>query len=157
MGTKIKKEPCLVTPDKVKERIVGKDNWQRTVYDVLCPEQVDCAHLLMGETINPSGNWSSYPPHKHDCDNLPTEAKLEEIYFFQVNPEQGFGFQRIYTHGDSVDETFTVTHNTLVVIPQGYHPVVAAPGYQLYYLWVLAGEKRVLQPCDDPNHCWIKK
>lgn len=151
----VQKTPCLITPDKVNERIVGKGNWQRSVYDIV-DERVDACHLLVGETINPPGNWSSAPPHRHDVDNLPEESNLEEAYFFRVDPPQGFGVIRVYTDDLSLDEIYSVTNNDLVVIPEGYHPVGALAGYKVYYLWMLAGEKRVLKPRDDPKHAWIK-
>jgi 5-deoxy-glucuronate isomerase len=150
-----KKSPCLITPDKVKERIVGKDNWQRSVFDIV-GSSVDACRLLVGETINPPGNWSSVPPHRHDFDNLPEESNLEEAYFFRVDPPQGFGVIRLYNDDLTLDETHSVVNNDLVIIPEGYHPVGALAGYRLYYLWMLAGEKRVLQPKDDPRHSWLK-
>lgn len=150
-----KKSPCLITPEQVKERVVGKGNWQRSVFDIV-DGSVDACHLLVGETINPPGNWSSAPPHRHDVDNLPEESDLEEAYFFRVDPPQGFGVIRIYTDDRKIDKTYSVENNDLVVIPDGYHPVAALAGYRLYYLWMLAGEKRVLRPRDDPQHAWLK-
>ena len=149
-----KGKPKLITPSEVKLNVVGKDNWQRNVYDIV-RDNVNAEKLVVGETINPPGNWSSYPPHKHD-ENSENEVKMEEIYLFKIKPEKGFGFQRLYNPDRSLDVTYTIENNDLVIIPKGYHPVVAAPGYQLYYLWVLAGETRTLKPNDDPNHTWIK-
>ncbi len=149
------KAPRLITPDKVKERIVGKVNWQRSVFDIVDPS-VDACRLLVGETINPPGNWSSVPPHRHEVDNLPEESDLEEIYFFRIDPPQGFGVMRIYTDDLKLDETHSVTNNDTVIIPEGYHPVGALAGYRVYYLWMLAGAKRILQPRDDPQHAWLK-
>ncbi len=151
----VQKAPCLITPDNVRERIVGRDNWQRSVYDIV-DQSVDACHLLVGETINPPGNWSSAPPHRHDMDNLPEESNLEEVYFFRVDPPQGFGVIRVYTDDLSLDEIYSVTNDDLVLIPEGYHPVGALAGYRVYYLWMLAGEKRVLKPRDDPQHAWLK-
>ncbi len=150
----IKIKPKLITPSEVRVNVVGKDNWERHVHDIV-KENVEADKLVVGETFNPPGNWSSYPPHKHD-ENSEQEAKMEEIYFFKIQPKSGFGFQRLYTKDGSINETYTLENNDLVIIPKGYHPVVAAPGYQLYYLWVLAGESRVLKPNDDSNHGWIK-
>ena len=152
----VDKPSCLIAPDQVKERVVGKDNWQRSVYDIV-DATVDACRLLVGETINPPGNWSSAPPHRHDVDNLPDESNLEEAYFFRVDPPQGFGVIRIYTDDLKLDETYSVMNNDLVLIPDGYHPVGALAGYRVYYLWMLAGEKRILQPRDDPQHAWIKR
>lgn len=149
-----KGEPKLIIPSEVKLNVVGKNNWQRNVYDIV-RDNINAEKLVVGETINPSGNWSSYPPHKHD-ETSENEVKMEEIYFFKIKPEQGFGFQRLYNPDRSLDETYTIENNDLIIIPKGYHPVVTAPGYKLYYLWVLAGETRTLKPNDDPNHSWIK-
>lgn len=150
--------PILVKPEEVVEASVGSWNWRRTVRTSI-GENVKAQKLLVGETINPPGNWSSYPPHKHDKKSL-SEAPLEEVYFFKVKPPNGFGIQRIYTPPDDedpFDEIFLIENNDAVVIPRGYHPVVAAPGYQLYYLWVLAGEERKYGAwSDDPNHSWLR-
>jgi len=148
-------DPVLISPEDVEVKSVGQWNWKRDVHNIVlgnCP----AVSLLVGETFNPPGNWSSYPPHKHDVDDLPWESKLEEIYHFRVNPEQGFGIQRIYTADRSLDEIYTVENGDTVIIPEGYHPVAAAPGYQLYYLWMLAGDRRVMRPNDDPAHAWVK-
>ena len=109
--------------------------------------------LLAGETYNPSGLWSSYPPHKHDTQRAPEESKLEEVYHFRVKPAGGFGIQRVY--GDGFDDAYAVQNRDTVAIARGYHPVAAAPGYELYYLWILAGEERVLHWWEDPSHSWV--
>ncbi len=145
----------LVTPDEVVIRNVGQHNWNRKVHDII-DMRINASKLVVGETFNPPGNWSSYPPHRHDFDNLPEESEQEELYFFKVEPQQGFGIQRIYTDDLSINEAYIIKNNSIVSLPQGYHPVAAAPGYQLYYLWILAGEKRILKPNDDPNHKWVK-
>jgi len=147
--------PKVITPDDVKVKTVGVHNWERTVHDIV-DQRTPAARLLVGETFNNTGCWSSYPPHRHDEDRLPLEVNLEEVYFFQVNPQQGFGFQRIYTDDRSLDEAYAVENGDTVVLPRGYHPVAAAPGYQVYYLWLMAGTGRVMCPFDDPQHAWIK-
>jgi 5-deoxy-glucuronate isomerase len=147
--------PTVITPDDVRTKTVGAHNWQRTVHDIV-DQRLPAAHLLVGETFNQPGGWSSYPPHRHDEDRLPLEANLEEIYFFQVDPPQGFGFQRIYTDDRSLDESYAVENGDTVILPRGYHPVAAAPGYQVYYLWLMAGAGRVMCPFDDPQHAWVK-
>ena len=145
--------PALVEPADVKEKAVGRDNWSRTVYDVFY-ENVDAQHLVLGETMNPPGNWSSAPPHKHDVHEPPNEAEMEEVYFFKVEPSQGFGLQRLYD-GQTFDVVYTLKDGDAVAIPEGYHPVVAGPGYRLYYLWFLAGRGRKLYPRTDPDHEWL--
>lgn len=145
--------PALVEPVAVREKSVGRGNWGRTVYDIFY-ENVDAQHLLLGETVNPPGNWSSAPPHKHDAHDPPNEVEMEEIYLFKVEPSQGFGIQRLYNNRD-FDVAYTLKDGDAVAIPEGYHPVVAGPGYRLYYLWFLAGRGRELYPRTDPNHAWL--
>ena len=150
--------PVLVKPVDVIEKLVGAWNWGRKVYTSV-GDNTKAQRLLVGETMNPPGNWSSSPPHKHD-EKTKEEAPLEEVYFYKVKPTQGFGLQRIYTAGEDkepFDEVYVVKNNDTVVLPRGYHPVVAAPGYQLYYLWILAGEERSYGSwSDDPKHSWLK-
>lgn len=151
--------PRLISGTDVITKQVGRDNWERTVYSAL-DERVPVERLLAGETFNPSGNWSSYPPHKHDKPNPPSEAVLEEIYFFRFKPSQGFGFIWTYTApGDSEEfsTVFVVEDGDTVLLPKGYHPVVAAPGYDLHYTWALAGEERRYGAwADDPRHTWVR-
>ena len=144
----------LILPDQVKEATAGAHNWRRQIYNIIDPTVKSC-HLVVGETFNPPGNWSSWPPHRHDHDNPPIESDLEEVYYFKVNPPGGFGIQRAYNDDRSLDETYVLQDGDLVALPEGYHPVVAAPGYELYYLWVLAGKKRVLQPRTQATHAWV--
>jgi len=149
--------PALVKPEDVMEKFVGAQNWSRKVYTSI-GDNVRAQRLIVGETLNSPGNWSSWPPHKHDIKSL-NEVPLEEVYFFKVKPSQGFGLQRIYTSPEDnevFDEVHIVKNNDTVVIPRGYHPVVAAPGYQLYYLWMLAGHERICgASSEDPEHSWI--
>ena len=144
----------IIAPDEQTVATVGEGNWQRTVRTILGPAQ-PAARLLVGETISAPGNWSSYPPHKHDQHRPPDEASLEEVYFFKLEPEGGFGVQLLYEPGS--EEAFTVRDGDVAVIRSGYHPVVAAPGYRLYYLWALAGEGRELIPWFDPRHVWVQE
>ena len=146
----LKRAPALIKPEQVKTKTVGRANWTRTVRDII-DASFEAGHIVIGETLNPPGNWSSSPPHRHEVDNPPDEVKMEEIYFFQLKPRQGFGFQRIYTDDRSLDVTYAIEHDDTVLLPKGYHPVVAGPGYQLYYLWFMTGPtSRVLSPKDDP-------
>jgi 5-deoxy-glucuronate isomerase len=151
--------PALLEGAAVVAKQAGRDNWQRTVYSALA-ENVPAERLLAGETLNPPGNWSSYPPHKHDRSNPPQEAFLEEIYFFRIKPAQGFGLMWTYTAADDPDgfsDALVVEDGDTVLLPKGYHPVVAAPGYELHYTWVLAGEERRYGAwADDPRHAWVK-
>jgi 5-deoxy-glucuronate isomerase len=143
----------LITPADQHVRNAGAGNWWRTIRTLLGPDD-DAGRLLVGETINPPGNWSSYPPHKHDRQAPPEEVALEEVYLYRFEPEGGFGVQLLYD--DDREHAHVVRHGDVVAIPSGYHPVVAAPGYALYYLWVMAGEGRVLAPYLDPRHAWVQ-
>ncbi len=136
----------------VEER--GSGTNRRIVRNVL-PETEEADSLLIAEVITPAGNWSSYPPHKHDADNLPEESALEETYYHRLNPPQGFAFQRVYTDDRSLDESMAVQDGDCVLVPRGYHPVGAAHGYDLYYLNVMAGPKRTWLINNDPAHEWI--
>jgi len=149
-----KGKPILISPDKVRLRKAGKDNFKRDVYDIV-DERIKAEHIVVGETINEKGNWSSYPPHKHDRDNLPLESKQEELYFFKLEPPDGFGVIRLYNKKS--DKIFTIKNNDVIAIPRGYHPVGVIPGYRIYYLWILAGKKRILKPSDDPKYSWVKE
>ncbi len=133
---------------------VGRGNWRRDIRTILGPEHA-ASRLLLGETINPPGNWSSYPPHKHDRERPPEEVRLQEVYFYKVDPAGGFGVQIRYD--DDGAETVIVRDGDVVPIPSGYHPVVAAPGYSLYYLWVMAGDGRRMAPYLDPAHAWVQE
>lgn len=151
-----KGSPMLITPDMVRRRIVGKDNWKRDVYDIVY-EKTAGDKILVGETMTPSGNWSSVPPHRHEKEDKSVESKHEETYYFKIDPVQGFGFQWIYSDDFGLNEVYVIKDDDLVVIPRGYHPVAAAPGYRVYYLWILAGNNRRLIPKDDPKHGWLRK
>jgi 5-deoxy-glucuronate isomerase len=144
----------LIEPADQRIADVGKDNWVRNVRTVLGPEHA-AGRLLVGETINPPGAWSSYPPHKHDDHRPPTEVQLEEVYLFKVDPAGGFGVQVRY-EADG-DQTVIVKDGDAAAIKTGYHPVVAAPGYSLYYLWVMAGQGREMIPFFDPQHAWVQE
>ncbi len=147
-------EARIITPAAQRIADVGKDNWQRTVRTILGPEH-QAARLLLGETINPPGNWSSYPPHKHDTHDPPREVKLEEVYLFKVDPRGGFGVQLRY--GPDGESSFSVRDGDAVAIRSGYHPVAAAAGYRLYYLWAMAGVGRDMIPYLDPAHAWVQQ
>jgi 5-deoxy-glucuronate isomerase len=144
----------IIGPDEQRLGEVGKGNWARSVRTILGPEH-SAGRILIGETINPPGNWSSYPPHKHDRQAPPEEVRLEEVYLFKVSPAGGFGVQVHYE--DGVNEAFIVRDNGVALIETGYHPVVAAPGYSLYYLWVMAGDGRQMIPHFDQAHAWVQE
>lgn len=130
---------------------------KRMVHNILPDSDTTAQNLLVVEVYTESGNWSSYPPHKHDQDNLPDESLLEETYYHEMNPPQGFVFQRVYTDDRSIDETMTVENSDVVLVPAGYHPVGVPDGYESYYLNVMAGPTRIWKFNNDPNHEWILK
>jgi 5-deoxy-glucuronate isomerase len=149
-----KKNVRYISTLNVKEKSVGKDCWKRKVVDII-DGNIDTQRLVVGETYNEPGSWSSFPPHKHDTYIPGIEAKMEEIYLFIVDPPGGFGMQRLYSDQDGFDISICVESYDAVAIPRGYHPVVSIPGYNLYYLWFLAGTERTLMPNTDPRFKWI--
>jgi len=144
----------LIEPQSMKRSVRGKAANTRYVCDIL-PDTEPAHSLLVVEVRTPSGHSSSYPPHKHDKDDLPHESFLEETYYHQVNPPQGFVFQRVYTDDRSIDQAMAVENNDLVTVPKGYHPVSVPYGYESYYLNVMAGPKRAWQFHNDPQHQWL--
>ena len=144
----------LIKPQDCSYETRGTGTNQRHVCNILFAN-MEAEKLLVVEVITPDGNWSSYPPHKHDSDNLPLESSLEETYFHKLNPEQGFAFQRVYTDDRSIDETISVENNSVVMVPEGYHPVGSPHGYELYYLNVMARPTREWVFKNDPAHEWI--
>jgi 5-deoxy-glucuronate isomerase len=149
-------EPKLITPDDIEVEIRGAGNATRQINKIIKPEFA--AHrLLVVEVYTPGGNWSSYPPHKHDVHSPPGEVDLEEIYYYRIAGPRGYAIQRVYTPDRKLDETITVHDGEMVLVPEGYHPVVAAHGYNVYYLNALAGSARSMAASDDPDYQWVKE
>jgi 5-deoxy-glucuronate isomerase len=151
--------PRLIEPGSMKRSSRGSGTNTRYVCDIL-PHTEPADHLLVVEVRTPAGHSSSYPPHKHDVDNLPLESFLEETYYHRISPEQGFAFQRVYTdEGDDkrIDEAMAVESHDVVMVPRGYHPVVMPHGYDGYYLNVMAGPTREWHFKNDPKHEWMLK
>jgi len=142
----------------VSVELRGAGPASRQVNNFCSPERFECDRLIAVEVLTPGGNWSSYPPHKHDVDSA-DESALEEIYYFEVAGD-GPAYQRVYGSGPDrqIDVCAEVASGDTVLIPHGYHgPSMAAPGYDLYYLNVMAGPgERVWKFCDDPAHAWIR-
>ncbi len=152
-------EPYVIAPAQVTSSVAGAANFKRYLHQILTmagQPDLPARRLIVGETFTPSGNWSTYPPHRHEVDDLPREAFMEEMYFFKVSPPEGFGICRYYNN-QGVEENFTVRDNTIMMAPTGYHSVVSAPGYTTYYLWFLAGEHRVQAAADDADLGWVGK
>lgn len=146
----------LVTPDDIEVEVRGGANATRQINHILKPE-FPAQRLLIVEVYTPGGNWSSYPPHKHDVHNPPGEVDLEELYYYKVSHPDGYAIQKVYTSDRRIDATLTVRDGELVLIPEGYHPVVAAHGYDVYYLNALAGSARSMAASDDPAYAWVRE
>ena len=150
-------EPYVIGPERVTNGVWGAANFKRYFHQILtltAQPDLPARRLIVGETFTPSGNWSTYPPHKHEVDDLPREAFQEEMYFFKVSPADGFGMCHYY-NGQGEEVNFTVRDNTIMMAPTGYHTVVSAPGYTTYYLWFLAGEHRIQAVEGDPALDWV--
>ena len=143
--------PFFVRPDDVVVHERGQDGWRRDVHDLVA-DAVPAQRLIVGETFNAPGEWSSFPPHKHD--GRDGEPALEEVYYYRFDKPDGFGFQGLYD-ADGEERAIFLRHGAVVGIPRGYHPVCAAPGYGLYYLWALVGVRRALAMYEDPAHRWL--
>jgi 5-deoxy-glucuronate isomerase len=148
--------PRIITPADCREEIRGGGNCTRQVVDIVRPE-FPADKLLLCEVYTPSGNWSSYPPHKHDVHNPPSEVDLDETYYYRTSRPEGYAFQRLYDSAGTRDDTLTLSDGDLVLIKDGYHPVVAAHGYDVYYLNVLAGSARSMAASDDPRYAHLRK
>jgi len=146
----------LVTPEDVEVEIRGGGNATRQINHIIKP-QFPADRILVVEVYTPSGNWSSYPPHKHDVHNPPGEVDLEEIYYYKVDKPEGYAIQKVYTADRRIDATLTARDGDLILIPEGYHPVVAAHGYNVYYLNALAGSARSMAASDDPDYAWVRE
>ena len=149
-----KLEPRLITPNDVKVSLRGGENASRQIVDVMMPD-FPADRVIAVEVYTPSGNWSSYPPHKHEVHNPPTEVDLDEIYYYRFEHPSAYAMQRLYASDGSTDTVVTARDGDAVLIRDGYHPVVAGHGYNAYYLNFLAGSARSLANTIDPAHAWV--
>jgi len=156
-GGEAPREVRLIDSAAMRRSVRGLGTNTRYVCDILPHDDPMAAHLLVVEVITPASHSSSYPPHKHDAESPPNETQLEETYYHRLNPPQGFAFQRVYTDDRSLDEACAVEDHDVVMVPRGYHPVVAPHGYDLYYLNVMAGPNRFWVFRNDPVHEWMLK
>jgi 5-deoxy-glucuronate isomerase len=145
--------PRVLPGAEIQVETRGHGALERYIRPILMEDQV-AESLLVVEVLTPDGHWSSYPPHKHDHDDPPRQTRLEETYYHRIRPVRGFGFQRVYAHDTALDETLTFRDRDCVLVPRGYHTVSAPPGYELYYLNVMAGPARVWAVVNDPDHEW---
>ena len=153
-------EPVLVTPATSAIELRGGGNASRQINSIL-PPGFPCRRIVAVEVYTPGGNWSSYPPHKHDVHREDAaghllEADLEEIYFYKLDRPEGYAYQRVYNDSRSIDAVMMAQHHDMVLVPEGYHPVVSAHGYTTYYLNFLAGSAQSLANSDDPAYAWVK-
>lgn len=150
-----KTEPQLLKEDHVELKVLGRVPFERTTSFVIDGNS-NAKVLTIGECYVTEGNWAGFPPHKHDEDNMPTECICEEIYYFLFDPRQGFAVQCLYTADGETDEAYRVKNNELVEFPYGYHAAVSTPGYETYFLWLMAGDYQGFNRSNDPEHDWIK-
>ena len=153
--SKKKLQPRIIPADQVTTEVRGIGRATRQILRILKPE-AEADKLMANEVFTPDGGWSSYPPHKHDTLNMPQECDLDEIYYFRVNPPQGFALLRVYDSEGRQDQTAVVRDGDLGILRRGYHLVAAPPGSQVYYLAVLAGAERSLAASTDPSYDYLK-
>ncbi len=151
----------LITPADSEIEIRGGHNATRQINGII-PPGFDCHRLVVVEVYTPGGNWSSYPPHKHDVHREDEqgnilEADLEEIYYYKIDKPKGYAIQRVYNDDRTIDSAVVAHDNDIVLVPEGYHPVSAAYGYDCYYLNFLAGSAQSLANSDDPAYAWVKE
>jgi 5-deoxy-glucuronate isomerase len=144
----------LISADDVLVETRGHGATERRIHHLL-PPSAAAGRLILFEVFTPGGNWSSYPPHKHDTEDPPREAYLEEVYYYRFARPEGWAFARVYTADRSLDASFAPRDGDVVLVPRGYHPVAAAPGYDAYYLNVMAGPHRAWHFTLDTDHAWL--
>ncbi|MBE6806208.1 MAG: 5-deoxy-glucuronate isomerase [Ruminococcaceae bacterium] len=149
-----KTEPQLLREDHVVLKLLGKVPYERETSFII-DGNTNAKVLTIGEAYVTEGNWAGFPPHKHDVNNMPHECIAEEIYYFLFDPKQGFAVQCLYTADGEIDEAYKVKNDELVEFPKGYHTTVATPGYQSYFLWLMAGDYQGFNRSNDPEHDWV--
>jgi 5-deoxy-glucuronate isomerase len=146
--------PYIIGPEEVEIEIRGRGNATRQITKIVRPES-PADRLEVVEVYTPSGNWSSWPPHKHDVDDWPTEAVLEEVYYYGFRRPEAWGVQRVYRGDRSRSGLWEVRDGELVIVPDGYHPFVTGHGDDAYYLNALAGDRRTMACSFDPDIAWV--
>ncbi len=147
-------EAQVIRQSDVRMVNLGQKPWERETSFII-DGATNAKRLTIGEAYITPGNWAGFPPHKHDEDKMPAEGVLEEIYYFLFQPEQGFAVQCLYTADGEIDEAYRVKNDELVEFPRGYHTTVGAPGYNTYFLWLMAGEHQGFFRANDPDHDWV--
>jgi 5-deoxy-glucuronate isomerase len=148
-------QPRLITPKDLSSNLRGGENASRQIVDVMPPD-FPADKLVVVEVYTPGGNWSSYPPHKHEVHNPPVEVDLDEIYYYRMKDPGAFAFQNLYSSDHARDSILKVRDGDAVLVRDGYHPVVAGPGYDIYYLNFLARTSRSMMVTEDPDHAWLR-
>ncbi len=148
-------DPILIIPDDIRVEIRGAGNATRQINHIIAPD-FPADRLEVVEVLTPSGNWSSWPPHKHDVDDMPAEAVLEEIYHYRFRRPEAWAIQRVYRADRSRDGIWEVRDGDVVIVPDGYHPFSAAHGDDAYYLNALAGDRRTMACSFDPDLDWVR-
>jgi 5-deoxy-glucuronate isomerase len=156
VGSEAQLQPRVIRPRDIYCEIRGGGNATRQILDIIRPE-FPADKLLVCEVYTPSGNWSSYPPHKHDVHAPPREVDLDEVYYYRIDHPEGYALQRLYGGSSGRDEALIARDGDLILIRDGYHPVVAAHGYNVYYLNVLAGSARSMAASDDPQYAHLRR
>lgn len=149
-------EPVLITPDDVTVKYLGKPGFEREAH-FLIDERIKANKIYIGENFIRGGQWSSFPGHKHDVNNMPAEGFAEEIYYYEYDKPNGYGIQQVYTADRSIDEAYAVRNGDIVEIPKGYHPCCVAPGYTGYLLWMMCCDNRGFYMTLDPEQAWQSK
>lgn len=149
--------PQVIGPEGVGRITRGKGANTRHIHPIAMEDRDVADSLLVTEVYTPQGNWSSYPPHRHDEDDFPRMTYLEETYYHRLNPGTGFGFQRVFTEDGALDETMTVADHDVVLVPKGHHPCAAPYGVEMYYLNVMAGPRRQWRFQNHPDFDWIAR
>jgi 5-deoxy-glucuronate isomerase len=148
-------DPAYVPARAVSVEVRGGGIATRQINNFMAADAFEAERLIAVEVLTPDGNWSSFPPHKHD-ERTDREVPLEEIYYFRIAGDSGFGLHRTYTLDGEIDATVTVRDGDVFLIPRGFHgPCVAAPGHAMYYLNVMAGPERAWMVCLDSAHEWL--
>ncbi len=148
--------PVRIGPDEIAVEVRGAGNATRQINHIITPD-FPADRLEVVEVYTPAGNWSSWPPHKHDTDDMPNEAVLEEIYHYRFRRPEGWGLQRLYRRDGSRDANWAVRDGEMVLVTDGYHPFAATPADDAYYLNVLAGDRRTMACSYDPDLDWVRE
>ena len=144
----------LIEASDIHVETRGHGVTERRIHHLL-PPSAPAGRLILFEVFTPGGNWSSYPPHKHDTEDPPREAYLEELYYYRFARPEGWAFARVYTADRTLDESFAPGDGDVILVPRGYHPVGAPAGYDAYYLNVMAGPHRAWHFTLDRDHAWL--